>query len=266
MIYYKTKSEIELIRESSLLVAGTHATVAAYIRPGVKTSRLDEIAEEFIRDNDALPMFKGYRGFPFSLCISVNEVVVHGFPSDYEMKEGDIVSIDCGVKKNGFVGDSAYTYSVGEISEENKILLNVTKEALYKGIENAVHGKRLGDVSWAIQEHTEKKHGFGVVRELVGHGVGKDLHEKPDVPNFGKRGRGIVLKEGLVLAIEPMINAGGKEVFQKDDGWSIVTRDGSVSAHFEHTVAIARGEADILSSFEPIEAAVAKNEELSLVV
>jgi len=258
MVNYKSKEEIELIRESSLLVAKTLALVASIIRPGITTSYLDKAAEEFIRDNGGLPGFKGYHGFPFTLCISPNEVVVHGFPSKREIKDGDIVSIDCGVLKNGFYGDSAYTFGIGQISEPVKSLVKVTKECLLRGIENAVEGKTIGDLSSAIQKHAES-FGYGVVRELVGHGLGKNLHEKPEVPNFGKAGKGIKFKEGMVIAIEPMINLGQRYVVQEKDGWSIRTRDMKPSAHFEHTVAISKGSADVLSTFEYIEEALVKN-------
>lgn len=252
MLYYKTNEEIELIRESSLLVARTLAEVAKVIRPGVTTLELDRIAEEFIRDNKGVPAFLNYNGFPNSLCISVNAQVVHGIPGPTELKDGDICSVDCGVVKNGFYGDSAYTFSIGDVTEETLFLLKTTKESLYKGIEKAIAGNRLGDVSAAVQEHAEK-HGFSVVRELVGHGIGRHLHEKPEVPNYGKRGSGMVLKEGLVIAIEPMINMGTKAVIHERDGWTVRTADKKPSAHFEHTVAVKKGEADILSSFRFIE-------------
>lgn len=257
MIYFKTIEEIELIRESSLLVSKALAAVAGHIRPGVSTQELDRVAEEFIRDNNALPAFKGYNGFPATLCISVNEQVVHGIPGKTLLKEGDIVSVDCGVKKNGFYGDSAYTFPVGEISAKKQELLKVTRECLLKAIEKAVSGTRLGDLSFAVQEHAEK-HGFSVVRELVGHGVGKELHEKPEVPNYGKRGTGMLLKEGLVIAIEPMINMGKKGVTQENDGWTIRTIDRQPSAHFEHTVAVRQGKADVLSTFSYIEEVLEK--------
>ncbi len=252
MIYYKTAEEIELLRLSNMLVAKTHGEIAKIIRPGIKTIELDKRAEEFIRDSGGVPGFLGYGGFPNTLCISVNETVVHGIPSNYELREGDIVSVDCGVVMNGYYGDSAYTFAIGEISEEKKKLLQVTKEALYLGIEKAVSGNRLGDISFAVQYHAQS-HGFSVVREMVGHGVGKNLHEKPEVPNYGKRGRGIQLKEGLVIAIEPMINLGKKEIYQENDGWTIKTKDGKPSAHFEHTIAVKNGKADILSSFKFVE-------------
>ena len=252
MIYLKTHDEIELMRESNLLVSRTLAEVAKNIRVGIKTLELDAIAETFIRKNGALPAFKGYSGFPNTLCVSVNEQVVHGIPSDYMLQEGDIVSVDCGVCKNGFYGDSAYTFLVGEVDNNVKSLLKVTKEALYKGIEQAIHGKRIGDIGNSVQEYCEKS-GYSVVREMVGHGIGKHLHESPEVPNFGKKGQGIVLKEGMVIAIEPMINLGKKEIAFKRDGWTTVTVDGLPSAHFEHTVAIKKGRADILSTFDYIE-------------
>lgn len=262
-IFYKTNEEIELVRHSCQLVGKTHAAVAEHIRPGIKTILLDQIAEEFIRDHQAIPSFKNYNGFPYTLCMSVNNEVVHGMPSDYELKDGDIVSIDCGVYANGFHGDSAYTYCVGEVAPEIKRLLTITKEALYKGIEQAVSGKRIGDISFAIQQHTERKNGYGVVRELVGHGVGRSLHEGPEVPNFGKRGRGPKLMAGLVLAIEPMINLGKKNIERLADGWTIVAIDQKPSAHFEHTVAVGKKKADILSTFEFLEEVVKKNIELT---
>jgi len=266
MIFYKTAQEIELLRESNLIVSKAHAEVAKVIRPGIQSIKLDQIAEEFIKDNGGVPEFKGYRGFPYTLCMSINEAVVHGMPGTYELKEGDVVSIDCGVRKNGYVGDSAYTYCVGEVSEEVKKLLRVTKEALYKGIEQAVVGRRLGDVSYAIQEHAGKKHGYGIVRELVGHGVGRELHEKPEVPNYGRRGTGPKLKQGLVIAIEPMINMGTRHVQQLEDGWTIVTEDRKPSAHFEHSVAVQVGKADILSTFEFTESAIKQNIELTSLI
>ena len=251
-IYYKTKEEIELLRESSLLVGKTLAEVAKAIKPGITTLLLDKVAEEFIMDNNAMPGFKGYGGFPNSLCISVNSHVVHGIPGKYELKDGDIISVDCGVLKNKYYGDSAYTFAVGNVKPEVLNLLKITKESLYKSIEKAVVGNRLGDISEAVQSHAEK-HGYSIVRELVGHGIGKNLHESPEVPNYGKKGSGLKLQEGLVIAIEPMVNFGKKEVIQENDGWTIRTVDNLPSAHFEHTVAIGREKADILSSFEFIE-------------
>jgi methionyl aminopeptidase len=252
MITYKSAEEIELIRESSLLVGKALAEVAKIIRPGITPLELDRRAEEFIRDSNAIPAFKGYGDFPNTLCISLNDVVVHGIPSSKALIDGDIVSVDCGVLKNGYYGDSAYTFEIGEVPDAIKQLLMVTKESLYKGIEKAIEGMRIGDVGFAVQEHAEK-FGYGVVREMVGHGIGKNLHEKPEVPNYGKRGAGIKLIEGLVIAIEPMINLGKAPIFQDNDGWTIRTKDGKVSAHFEHTVAVKKGKADILSSFEFVE-------------
>jgi methionyl aminopeptidase len=252
MIHYKTEEEIELLRESSLLVGKTLAEVAKHIKPGVKTIVLDKIAEEFIRDNGAVPGFKGYKGFPKTLCMSINEQVVHGIPGERILQNGDIVSIDCGVKKNGFYGDSAYTFAIGDVKEEILLLMKRTKESLYKGIEVAVAGKRVGDIGFEIQNYVEG-FGYSVVRDLVGHGLGKNLHEKPEIPNYGKRGSGSKLKEGMVLAIEPMINLGTKNVVQENDGWTIRTADRLPSAHYEHDIAVKKGKADILSTFEFIE-------------
>jgi methionyl aminopeptidase len=248
----KTAVEVELIRESSLLVGRTLAAVAERIRPGVTTLDLDAVAEEFIRDHGAEPGFKGYGGFPATLCTSVNDAVVHGIPNDKPLESGDIVSVDCGVLMNGFYGDSAYTFAIGEVSEEVQKLLDVTKECLDMAVSQAVVGKRIGDIGFACQHHAEA-HGYGVVRELVGHGLGRDLHEAPEVPNYGRRGNGPRLMDGMVLAIEPMINLGQKEVRQEADGWTIVTLDGKVSAHFEHDIVVRKGVVDVLSSFDPIE-------------
>ena len=252
MIQYRSEDEIDLIRESSLLVAKTHAEISALIKPGVTTLQLDKIAEEFIRDNGGVPAFKGYSGFPNTLCASLNEQVVHGIPNNNPLNEGDIISMDCGVVMNGYFGDSAYTYEVGVVSEEVKNLLIRTKESLYKGIEQAVSGNRVGDIGFAIQKHVEQ-FGYGVVREMVGHGVGENLHEEPQIPNYGKRGRGIMLKEGMVIAIEPMINLGTRRIKQLSDGWTIITVDKKYSAHFEHTVVVRKGKAEVLSSFVEIE-------------
>jgi len=252
MIHYKTSEEIELIKESAEILGRAHAEIAKLVKPGAKTSVMDELAEEFIRDHGGVPSFLNYNGFPYTLCVSPNEQVVHGFPSDKELQEGDILSIDCGVLYQGFHSDSAYTYPVGEVNTETMKLLKVTKESLYKGIDQAVVGKRIGDISYAIQAYVEG-YGYTVVRELVGHGVGKDLHESPEVPNYGKRGRGAKLKEGMVIAIEPMINLGGKDVVQESDGWTIRTKDKAVSAHFEHTIAIMKGQAEVLTTHKYIE-------------
>ncbi|MDR1372427.1 MAG: type I methionyl aminopeptidase [Dysgonamonadaceae bacterium] len=256
MIYLKTDDEIELMRLANHMVSKTLAEIGKAIAPGVTTISLDKLADTFIRDHGGIPIFKGYRvgklAFPNSLCISVNETVVHGIPGDYCLKEGDIVSVDCGVKINGYCGDSAYTFCVGEVSPEEKRLLKITKEALYEGISYAVEGKRIGDISHAIQEYCERS-GYSVVRELVGHGIGRVMHEDPDVPNYGKQGYGLLLRKGMCIAIEPMINMGTKNVKFGKDGWTVCTCDGKPSAHFEHTVAIRRGQADILSTFDYIE-------------
>ena len=245
MIFLKTDEEIELMREANLLVARTLAEVARLIKPGVSTLELDKVAETFIRDNKGVPGFLGYHGFPNTLCTSVNEQVVHGIPNKKPLKEGDIVSVDCGTLLNGYYGDSAYTFCVGEVKPEIKALLDATKESLYKGIENAVEGKRLGDVGFAVQSYVESR-GYSVVREMVGHGIGKNLHEAPEVPNYGRRGNGVKLKSGMVIAIEPMINLGQRNIVQEADGWTIRTRDRSISAHYEHTVAVRKEKADIL--------------------
>ena len=235
-----------------MIVSKTLAEVGKAIKPGITTAELDKIAESYITAQDAKPAFKGYNGFPATLCISVNAQVVHGIPGDRVLNEGDIVSVDCGAVKNGFYGDSAYTFKVGKVSPEVVQLLRVTKESLYKGIELAVEGGRMGDIGSSVQNHVEK-YNYGIVRELVGHGIGKSLHEGPDVPNYGKKGNGMKLERGLVIAIEPMINMGKKEVIQEADGWTITTKDGKPSAHFEHTIAIGKGKAEILTSFEDIE-------------
>lgn len=252
MIYLKTDEEIELLRESNLIVARTLAEVAKYIQPGVTTKYLDQIGEDYIRSCGAVPSFLNYNGYPASLCISVNDVVVHGIPSvNQVLKDGDIVSVDCGAYKNGFHGDSSYTFRVGDVDEKVVSLLRVTKEALYLGIEQAVDGHRLGDVSNAVQSHCQRK-GYSVVREMVGHGIGRHLHEEPEVPNYGKKGSGPMLKSGMVIAIEPMINMGNRHIMIERDGWTARTTDRKPSAHFEHTVAIRKGKADILSSFDYI--------------
>ena len=263
MIYLKTREEIELMRESALMVSRTLAVIAREIKPGVIPAKLDALAEQYIRDNGGVPAFKGYKGprgvpdFPATLCISVNEAVVHGIPGNKPLVDGDIISVDCGVKKNGFFGDHAYTFAVGEVKPEVLKLIEVTKESLYIGIQQMVSGNRIGDISYAIQQHAEK-HGFGVVRELVGHGLGKNMHEEPEVPNYGKRGDGPKIKEGMVLAIEPMINLGTKNIRQLNDGWTIITADGKPSAHFEHDVAVVDGKPEILSSYAYIEEALAQ--------
>lgn len=257
MIHYKSSEEIGLIRESALIVSRTLGMLAEEIRPGVTPIYLDQRAEEFIRDQDAEPGFLGLYGCPSTLLTSVNEQIVHGLPNNRPLEEGDIVSIDCGAKKNGYYGDHAYTFSVGEVTAEVQKLLHVTLECLYKGIEQARKGNRIGDISYAVQQHAEQ-HGYGVVRELVGHGLGKKMHESPEVPNYGKRGKGSKIKDGLVIAIEPMINMGTRRVKQLSDGWTIVTADGKPSAHFEHDVAIVEGKPEILSTFQYVEEALAK--------
>jgi methionyl aminopeptidase len=262
MIFLKTREEIELMRESALMVSRALGIVAKEVKPGVTPLFLDQLAEQFIRDNGGVPAFKGYKSgsggpdFPATLCISINEAVVHGVPTNKPLLEGDIISVDCGVKKNGFYGDHAYSFAVGNVKPEIKKLLDVTKECLYKGIEQMISGNRVGDISFAIQQHAEKN-GYGVVRELVGHGLGKNLHEEPEVPNYGKRSDGPKLKDGMVIAIEPMINLGRKEIKQLNDGWTIVTADGKPSAHYEHDVAIINGKPEILSTFSYVEEALA---------
>jgi len=255
MIFYKTEEEIQIIRESADILGRAHGEVAKNVRPGVKTKDLDKIAEEFIKDHGATASFRGYNGFPATLCISTNEVVVHGFPSEYELKDGDIISIDCGVYYKGFHSDSAYTYPVGDVSQETLSLLKATKESLYVGIEEAKFGNRIGDLAYAIQKYVEDR-GYTVVRELVGHGLGRSLHESPEVPNYGKRGRGPKLQEGLVIAIEPMVNLGTRNVVQESDGWTIRTKDRKPSAHFEHTVAIFKDRTEILTTHKYIEEVV----------
>jgi methionyl aminopeptidase len=261
-IIYKSKEEVELIRKSSLLVGKTLAEVALHIKPGITTAKLDEIAEAFLRDHGATPSFKGYHGYKASLCISVNEEVVHGIPGKREIKEGDVVSVDCGAFMNGYHGDSAYTFPV-HVSDAGLLqLLRVTLRSLELGIEKAHGGNRVGDISAAIQEYAER-HGYGVVRELVGHGIGKTLHEKPEVPNYGKKGAGVLLKQGMTIAIEPMINMGTKNVKQLNDGWTVITQDKKPSAHFEHTIAITETAAEVLSSFKDIEKSISKNHNIT---
>ena len=263
MIFLKTEDEIELMRAANSLVGDTLAEIAKMIKPGVTTAQLNSVAEEYIRDHGAVPTFLGFPNphggpFPASICTSVNDVVVHGVPNDTPLEEGDIVSVDCGTLLNGFNGDSCYTFCVGEVAEEVKALLQTTKESLYKGIEEALPGKRIGDIGASIQEHCTKA-GYGVVREFIGHGIGKEMHEDPQVPNYGKRGNGPLIKNGLCIAIEPMITMGDPAVYMMPDKWTIKTRDGKVAAHFEHTIAIHNGKFDILSSFEKIERELNKN-------
>jgi methionyl aminopeptidase len=252
MIHLKTEEEIQVIRESAQILGKAHGEVAKLIKPGVKTSTLDKVAEEFIRDHKGIPSFKNYNGFPATLCISVNDVVVHGFPGTYELKETDIITVDGGVQFKGFHSDSAYTYPLEGVKEETLLLLERTYESLHKGIEQAKAGNRVGDVSYAIQSFVES-FGYGVVRELVGHGVGRNLHEEPEVPNFGKRGKGVKLVPGMVFAIEPMVNQGTKHVVQESDGWTIRTADKKPSAHFEHTVAVLENKTEVLTTHQYIE-------------
>lgn len=252
MLYLKTDEEVGFLRESNLLVSRTLAEIASLIKPGVTTLFLDNVAETYIRDNGGIPAFKGYGGFPGTLCTSVNDEVVHGIPSNYLLKEGDIISVDCGVILNGWYGDSAYTFAVGTIHEEVKRLLSYTRASLEEGVREAVAGNRIGDISFAVQSKAEGG-GYSVVRELVGHGIGRKLHEPPEVANYGKRGTGAKLDKGLVICIEPMINLGRKETIQMRDGWTIRTADGKPSAHFEYAVAVDKGKADVLSTFEFIE-------------
>lgn len=252
VIILKTDEEIEYMREANRLVGMTLGELSKHIRPGITTLQLDRIAEEFIRDHGAIPTFLGYGGFPNSVCTSVNENVVHGIPNNKPLREGDVISVDCGTKLRGYCGDSAYTFCVGEVDEEVRQLLHVTKDALYKGIEQAKEGNRIGDISATIQAYCEK-HGYSVVRELVGHGIGREMHELPEVPNYGRHGIGPFIRNGLCIAIEPMINMGGKKVFFESDGWTVRTKDRKPSAHFEHTIAVRNGKADILSTFEFIQ-------------
>lgn len=259
MIYYKTPAEVELMRQSALLVSATLTEVAKLLRPGITSLSLDVTIGEMIRDHGGIPSFLNFHGYPFNSCISVNDVVVHGFPNKEELKDGDIISVDIGIIKNGYHGDHAYTFAIGDVKPEVLQLIRITKESLFKGIEKAVAGNRIGDIGFAIQEHTEKKYGYGVVRELVGHGLGKSLHEDPQVPNYGKRGSGGKLKEGMVLAIEPMINMGKKEVYTEADGWTVRTVDHLPSVHFEHDICVQKNKADILSDYSIIEAAEKAN-------
>ena len=256
-IIYKTREEIELMRESAQLVSRTLGLIAEYVEPGVTAKYLDKLAEEYIRDNGGIPGFLGLYDFPNTLCMSPNAQVVHGIPNDTPLQNGDILSVDCGVFMNGFYGDHAYTFEVGEVDPAVSKLLEVTKKSLYLGIEQCRAGNRIGDIGCAIQTYTEK-HGYGVVKELVGHGLGRIMHEEPQVPNYGRRGRGKMLKNGVVLAIEPMINMGTARIRQLKDGWTILTKDGKPSAHFEHDVAIVDGKPDILSTFDFVDAALAK--------
>ena len=247
------------MRESALLVSKTVTVVAGMLKPGITTLALDKMIGEFIHDHHAVPSFLNYNGYPFNSCLSVNDVVVHGFPNRQELREGDIISVDIGVILNGWHGDHAYTFAIGDPGKDVIQLIRVTKESLYKGIDKAITGNRVGDISFAIQDHTERKFGYGVVRDLVGHGLGKNLHEDPQVPNFGKRGTGAKLKDGMVMAIEPMINLGKKEVYTEADGWTVRTKDGKPSVHFEHDVCVRKNIPDVLSDYSLIEAAEKAN-------
>lgn len=262
MIIYKTEEEVELMQISALLVSATLTEVAKVLKAGMTTMQIDKLAAEFIADNKAIPSFLNYNGFPHNICTSVNDVVVHGMPNHIELRDGDIVSVDVGVIKNRFHGDHAYTFMIGDVAPEVIKLVKVTKESLYEGIKNATVGSRIGDICNAIQVHAENN-GYGVVRELVGHGLGQSMHEDPQVPNFGRRGSGMLLRENLVLAIEPMINLGTKDVFTENDGWTIRTEDGKASVHFEHDVCIKKGTALVLSDYAPIEAAEKANSNLN---
>lgn len=263
MIHIRTRDEIEIIRKNALMVTATLTEVAKFLKPGITTISIDALADEFIRDNGGIPSFKGYGGFPYSLCISVNEQVVHGFPSKYELKDGDIVSVDCGFYRDGYHGDHAYTFGIGNVLPEVLTLMRVTKESLMRGIAQAKENNRVGDISFTIEQATNKEYGYGVVRELVGHGVGRKLHEDPQVPNYGRRGDGKRLKEGMVLAIEPMINLGTHKVYTLQDGWTVVTADGKPSVHYEHTSVVGKSRGEALSNFAPIEAAELANSELN---
>jgi methionyl aminopeptidase len=263
MIIYKTDAEIAIMKENATMVSSILAEVASVLKPGMTTLQIDNLCKTMIFDNKAIPAFYNYRGYPFNICASVNDVVVHGFPNNSVLKDGDIVSIDLGVVKNGFVGEHAYSFIIGEVSDAILQLVRVTKESLYKGIEKAIVGNRVGDIAFAIQDYTERKHGYGVVRELVGHGLGREMHEDPQVPNYGKRGNGAKLRENMTLAIEPMINMGTKDIFTEDDGWTVRTFDHKPSVHFEHNICVKKNKALLLSDYSIIEAAERKNANLN---
>lgn len=261
-IFHKTAAEVELMRHANILVSKTLAHVATLLKPGTTGAIIDQAAEEFIRDHGGRPAFKGYHGFPSTLCVSYNDIVVHGIPGKREFKETDIVSVDCGVELEGYFGDSAYTFAFSQVAEPTLDLLRTTYRSLYQGIEQAIHGNRIGDIAFAIQEYCERKHNYSVVRDLVGHGIGRSLHEEPDVPNYGKRGKGYLMTEGLALAIEPMINMGVRDVYQDRDGWTIFTKDHKPSAHYEHSVVVMKGKADILSDHSFLLSEIKNNPEL----
>lgn len=265
MVHYKSEEEIEIIRHNALLACDTLAYLAGILKPGITSLFIDDKAEEFIRDHGAVPGFKGYRGFPGSLCISINEYIVHGIPDQYEIKEGDVVSLDCGILKNGYYGDVGFSFALAPLTVEVEKLLVVTRECLTIGVSKAIEGGRVGDIGYAIQHHAEKIHGYGVVRELVGHGLGKNLHEKPDVPNYGRKGSGMKMRSGMVIAIEPMVNLGTRRIKQKADGWGIVTRDGKPSAHYEHDLVVGSDCADVLSDHNRIDKAILKNKQLHFI-
>ncbi|MBL7826492.1 MAG: type I methionyl aminopeptidase [Saprospiraceae bacterium] len=261
-IFHKTAAEVELMRHANILVSKTLAHVASMLKPGVTGAIIDKAAEEFIRDHGGRPAFKGYHGFPSTLCVSYNDIVVHGIPGKREFVDTDIVSVDCGVELEGYFGDSAYTFAFSKVNDDTLDLLRTTYRSLYLGIEKAVHGNRIGDIAFAIQDYCERQHKYSVVRDLVGHGIGRSLHEEPEVPNYGKRGKGYLMMEGLALAIEPMINMGVREVYQDKDGWTIFTRDHKPSAHYEHSVIVKKGKADILSDHSFLLAEIKNNQEL----
>ncbi|MFZ1704729.1 MAG: type I methionyl aminopeptidase [Saprospiraceae bacterium] len=262
MIFFKTDEEIELLRESNQLLSKTLGHISGLLKVGITGNSIDKVAEEFIRDHGGIPGFKGYKGFPATLCVSKNGAVVHGIPNDEAFQSTDIISVDCGVLLNGFYGDCAYTFAFKEVGQEVLALMKVTKKALYLGIDKCVPGNRVGDISHAIQHFCEREHPYGIVRELVGHGVGRNLHEDPDVPNFGSKGRGPLLRSGMVVAIEPMVNLGDRRVKQGNDGWTIFTKDGKPSVHFEHSVAVREQGFDILSDHSYIENSIKNNTEI----
>lgn len=263
MLIVKTDAEVAIMKENATIVSQMLSEVATVLKAGMTTMQIDKLCAEMVADHKGIATFLNYNGYPFSICASVNDVVVHGFPNDKELKDGDIVSIDLGITKNGYVGEHAYSFIIGEATEEVLQLVRVTKESLYKGIEKAINGNRVGDISYAIEEHTNRKYGYGVVRELVGHGLGKTMHEDPYVPNYGRRGTGTKLKENLTIAIEPMINMGTRQVYTEDDGWTVRTADGLPAVHFEHDVCIKKNKALILSDYSIIEAAESKNPNLN---
>ncbi len=263
MLIIKTDAEVAIMKENATIVSQMLAEVATVLKPGMTTLQIDKMCAEMVADHKGVATFLNYNGYPYSVCTSVNDVVVHGFPNDKELQDGDIVSVDLGITKNGYVGEHAYSFVIGDATEEVLQLVRVTKESLYKGIEKAINGNRIGDISYAIEEHTNRKYGYGVVRELVGHGLGKTMHEDPNVPNYGRRGTGTKLRENLTIAIEPMINLGTRQVYTDDDGWTVRTADGLPAVHFEHDVCVKKNKALILSDYSLIEAAESKNPNLN---